>query len=122
MRPPSSPTDVGGIDWADGLVAIMDGPDPDSGTSWEVGYTYATKKPIVLVRTDFRHIAGRAGTYNPMMAESATVRLDLPAASTTEVITGILEALSRIEAERPGDAFGRRPAGHGDKVEPTADR
>jgi nucleoside 2-deoxyribosyltransferase len=32
--------DVGGIDWADGLVAIMDGPDPDSGTSWEVGYTF----------------------------------------------------------------------------------
>lgn len=100
MRPPSSPTDVGSIDWADGLVAIMDGPDPDSGTSWEVGYTYATKKPIVLVRTDFRHIAGRAGTYNPMMAESATVRLDLPAAPTTEVIAAILEALSKIERER----------------------
>jgi len=30
-------TDVRGIDWADGLVAITDGPDPDSGTSWEVG-------------------------------------------------------------------------------------
>jgi hypothetical protein len=23
------------IDWADGLVAIMDSPDPDSGTAWE---------------------------------------------------------------------------------------
>jgi nucleoside 2-deoxyribosyltransferase len=29
--------DVTGIDWADTLVAVMDGPDPDSGTSWEVG-------------------------------------------------------------------------------------
>ena len=47
-------TDVGGIDWADGLVAIMDGPDPDSGTSWEVGYAFGLKKWIVLVRTDIR--------------------------------------------------------------------
>jgi nucleoside 2-deoxyribosyltransferase len=91
-------TDVGGIDWADGLVAIMDGPDPDSGTSWEVGYAYGTKKPIVLVRTDFRALAGNAGEYNPMLTQAATVRLDLPAASTTEVVGAVLEALERIEA------------------------
>ena len=89
-------TDIGGIDWADGLVAIMDGADPDSGTCWEVGYAYGNKKPIVLVRTDFRDLAGKAGPYNPLMAESATIRLDLPSASTTEVITAILEALSTI--------------------------
>jgi nucleoside 2-deoxyribosyltransferase len=94
-------TDVGGIDWADGLVGIMDGPDPDSGTCWEVGYSYGCRKPIVLVRTDFRDLAGRAGTYNPMMAQSATVRLDLPAASTTEVITALLAALAQIERDRP---------------------
>jgi len=97
-------TDVGGIDWADGLVAIMDGPDPDSGTCWEVGYTYGVRKPIVLVRTDFRDMAGKAGRYNPMMAQSATIRLDLPAASTTEVITAILTALSAIEADGPANA------------------
>ena len=93
-------TDVGGIDWADGLVAIMDGADPDSGTCWEVGYSYGTRKPIVLVRTDFRSWAGRSGTYNPMMTESATTRLDLPAASTTEVIGAILDALTRLEGEQ----------------------
>jgi nucleoside 2-deoxyribosyltransferase len=91
-------TDVGGIDWADGLVAIMDGPDPDSGTSWEVGYAYGTKKPIVLVRTDFRALAGNADEYNPMLTQAATIRLDLPAASTTEVVGAVLEALERIEA------------------------
>ena len=89
-------TDVAGIDWSDGLVAIMDGADPDSGTCWEVGYAFGTGKPIVLVRTDIRDLAGTAGTYNPMMAESATVRLDLPAASTTEVISAILEALEAM--------------------------
>jgi nucleoside 2-deoxyribosyltransferase len=99
-------TDVGGIDWADALVAIMDGADPDSGTCWEVGYAYGTRKALVLVRTDFRDLAGKAGTYNPMMAESATVRLDLPAASTTEVVNAILDALARVER----DQIPERPA------------
>jgi nucleoside 2-deoxyribosyltransferase len=91
-------TDVGGIDWADGLVAIMDGPDPDSGTCWEVGYAYGCKKPIVLVRTDMRSMAGNSGKYNPMLTEAATIRLDLPTGSTTEVISAILDALRSIEA------------------------
>jgi nucleoside 2-deoxyribosyltransferase len=95
-------TDVDGIDWADGLVAIMDGADPDSGTCWEVGYAYGRHKPIVLVRTDLRELAGTAGRYNPMIAESAAIRLDLPAAPATEVIDAILEALSTLEQVRRG--------------------
>jgi nucleoside 2-deoxyribosyltransferase len=89
--------DVGGLDWADGLVAIMDGPDPDSGTSWEVGYAFR-KKPIVLVRTDFRATQGYEGGYNAMLTQSATIRLHLPSASTTEVVSAVLEALERIQA------------------------
>ena len=89
-------TDVSGLDWSDAVVAIMDGPDPDSGTAWEVGYSFR-KLPIVLVRTDIR-ASGSVGAYNPMLAEAATVRLDLPAASTTEVIAAVLEALARIES------------------------
>ena len=91
-------TDVGGIDWADGLVAIMDGPDPDSGTCWEVGYAYGVGKPIVLVRTDLRAMAGPAGDYNPMLTASATTRIDVPVASTTEVVAAILDALDRLES------------------------
>ena len=90
-------TDVGGIDWADGLVAIMDGLDPDAGTSWEVGYAFG-KKPIMLVRTDIRSQAGEFGEYDPMLTQAATIRLDLPAASTTEVVGAILDALERIQA------------------------
>ncbi len=92
-------TDVGGLDWSDGLVAIMDGPDPDSGTAWEVGYAFGTGKSIVLVRTDFRALAGSAGDYNPMLMQAATARIDLPAASTTEVISAVLDALALIEAD-----------------------
>lgn len=89
-------TDVEGIDWADGIVAIMDGPDPDSGTAWEVGYAFG-KKPIVLVRTDSRTLAGRSGDYNPMLTEAATTRLDLPGSTTSEVAHAIIGALERIE-------------------------
>ncbi len=90
-------TDVGGIDWADGVVAIMDGPDPDSGTAWEVGYAFGVRKPILLLRTDFRTLAGTAGDYNPMLTQAATIRVDAPAGSTTEVVGAVLDALTRIE-------------------------
>ena len=91
--------DVGGIDWADGVVAIMDGPDPDSGTSWEVGYAYGVNKPIVLVRTDFRSKPGDASDYNAMLTQAATIRLDLPTASTSQVVSAVIDALERIKAD-----------------------
>jgi nucleoside 2-deoxyribosyltransferase len=90
-------TDVGGIDWSDCLVAIMDGADPDSGTSWEVGYAYR-KKPIVLVRTDMRRNAGSGSSgYNSMLTESATIRVDAVAAPIDRVAREVLDALARLE-------------------------
>jgi len=88
-------TDVGGIDWADALVAIMDGPDPDSGTAWECGYAYG-KKPVVLVRTDFRAWGDPGMPYNPMLTASATLRLDLGFADMDTVEAAILDALRRL--------------------------
>ena len=46
--------DVDGVRGADAVVAVMDGADPDSGTSFECGLAYALGLPIVLLRTDFR--------------------------------------------------------------------
>ena len=88
--------DVAGIDWAEGVVAVMDGADPDSGTCWEVGYAFAHGKPVVLVRTDIRALAGPVGEYNAMLMQSATKRVDLPAAPTERVVAAILEALSAV--------------------------
>jgi nucleoside 2-deoxyribosyltransferase len=90
-------TDVAGIDQADALMAIVDGADPDSGTSWEVGYAYG-KKPIVLVRTDMRSAAGSGSSYNPMLAGSATVRVEADAAPLEQVAREVLDALARVEA------------------------
>ena len=94
-------TDVGGIDWAEALVAIMDGADPDSGTCWEVGYAYG-KKPVVLVRTDMRRNEGSGGSgYNPMLTESATIRLDVVAAPMDRVVSEVLGALASVDAQSP---------------------
>ena len=48
-------TMIDGVKTADAVVAILDGPDPDSGTSWECGYAYALGKPVYIVRTDIRN-------------------------------------------------------------------
>lgn len=45
---------IEGIEKCDAVVAILEGPDADSGTAYEVGYAAALKKPIIGVRTDFR--------------------------------------------------------------------
>jgi nucleoside 2-deoxyribosyltransferase len=88
--------DVEGIDWADAVVANMDGPDPDSGTCWECGYAYR-KKPVIIFRTDFR--AGDDPTkapYNLMLTESANIHLNVPFTSTENLAKLIDDGLRRI--------------------------
>ena len=38
----------------DAVAALLDGPQVDDGTAWEIGYAYAKGLPIVGIRTDFR--------------------------------------------------------------------
>src|SRR5437763_17146695 len=58
--------DVKGMDWSEGVVANMDGPDPDFGTCWECGYAFH-EKAIVLYPTHFRHARDAAnGAFNPL--------------------------------------------------------
>jgi nucleoside 2-deoxyribosyltransferase len=98
--------DVEGIDWADVVVANMDGPDPDSGTCWECGYAYR-KKPVIVFRTDFRagyRILGdlpdmeeqNEVPYNLMLTESATKHLELPFAAVDRVAESIDQALENL--------------------------
>ena len=60
-----------GVDWADIVVANIDGADPDSGTCWEAGYAY-NKKPVILYRTDIREERPPFGPYNLMLHQAAT--------------------------------------------------
>ncbi|MDD2613885.1 MAG: nucleoside 2-deoxyribosyltransferase [Methanosarcina sp.] len=63
---------VGGVDGSDVIVAVLDGVDVDSGTSWEIGYAYAKEKPVIGLRTDFRSLSD--GIVN-LMVEMAIVAL-----------------------------------------------
>ena len=102
--------DVAAIDWADMVVACMDGPDPDSGTAWECGYAYAKGKPIVCFRTDFR-ISGDAkgAPYNLMLTESATSRIELPFRTKPAAFRKrLLAQIHKAARARPTSKRGRK--------------
>jgi nucleoside 2-deoxyribosyltransferase len=89
--------DLAGLDWADGVVAIMDGADPDSGTCWECGYAYATRKPVVLFRSDIRVCGdGDDIPYNAMLIGAADAHIELPLATVDEAAEAIQAALGRV--------------------------
>jgi hypothetical protein len=71
---------VDNLENSNGVIAVVDGPDVDSGTAWEVGYYSAMinfgKRPsgdIYLLRTDFRECADGAYGVNLMVSESITI-------------------------------------------------
>ena len=47
-------TDLDALKKADITVALITGQDIDSGTSSEIGYTYAMKKPVLAIDADER--------------------------------------------------------------------
>lgn len=61
------------INQSDLILAILEGPDVDSGTSVEIGYAYALKKPIIGVRTDLR--ASEDNGVNLMISKACTLMI-----------------------------------------------
>jgi len=57
------------IDRADAVCALLDGPDGDSGTTFEAGYAHKAGKPVLVVRTDFRQNQDRG--LNIMLSRTA---------------------------------------------------
>ena len=55
---------------ADVVVAVLDGPDVDSGTALEIGVAYERRIPIIGVRTDFRESQDRG--VNVVIAAACT--------------------------------------------------
>jgi nucleoside 2-deoxyribosyltransferase len=81
-------SDLKGLDWADAVVACLDGPDPDSGTCWELGYAYARKKLSIVYRTDFR-LFERSDPINLMMTDSADHVIIMPTAPIADLAAEI---------------------------------
>ncbi|MEW4569571.1 nucleoside 2-deoxyribosyltransferase [Tautonia sp. JC769] len=95
--------DVEGVRSADVVVAVLDGADPDSGTSFECGLAFAIGIPIVAVRSDFR--AGgdalpgqRVPTINLMLSQavSAEVLLASPTTSLEDVSREVLRSIASL--------------------------
>jgi nucleoside 2-deoxyribosyltransferase len=100
--------DIDGVRSADAVVAVLDGADPDSGTSFECGLAFALGTPIVLVRTDFR--AGgdalpgqKLATVNLMLAQaaSAVVNLTSTLSSLDDLAVEVLKALESLPGSGP---------------------
>jgi len=100
--------DVDGVRSADAVVAILDGADPDSGTSFECGLAFALGIPIVIARTDFR--AGgdalprqKLATVNLMLAQAAAavVAITDPAATLEDLAEGVTRALAALPPSVP---------------------
>ena len=58
-----------GIDLCDGLFAVLDGVDVDSGTASEIGYAAALKKPVTAYRGDFRSAGDNEGSIVNLQVE-----------------------------------------------------
>jgi nucleoside 2-deoxyribosyltransferase len=88
-------SDVKGIDWADVVLACLDGSDPDSGTCWELGYAYGVKKSSIIYRTDFRLFEG-PDKINLMMTESADHVIIMPMAAVSDLAAAIENCLAQL--------------------------
>jgi nucleoside 2-deoxyribosyltransferase len=88
-------SDVRGLDWAEVVVACLDGPDPDSGTCWELGYAYGKNKQAIVYRTDFRLFEG-TDPVNLMMTESADHVIIMPMADVADLAAEIGKRLEEI--------------------------
>ena len=69
------------IDGCDAVVAIVDGPDADSGTCVEIGYAKGRGKTVIGVRTDFRGSEDHG--LNLMITNICTHLVTAPSTATT---------------------------------------
>jgi nucleoside 2-deoxyribosyltransferase len=54
---------------ADGMLAVLDGSDVDSGTAAEIGFASALAKPVVGLRTDLRRAGDNDGAVVNLQVE-----------------------------------------------------
>lgn len=80
---------------ADLVVALLDGPQVDDGTAWEIGYFHASRPGtarVIGIRTDFRRAGEAENSLVNAMIECSCTRI----ARSTE---DLLEAVSSLFSE-----------------------
>lgn len=84
----------GGVDRSQMVLAILEGSDADSGTSWEAGYAKGCGKPVVGVRTDFRKCEYK--NVNMMLYASCDVMVEDFSGSDEKLFAKIVEAIRTV--------------------------
>ncbi|MDE2362982.1 MAG: nucleoside 2-deoxyribosyltransferase [Hyphomicrobiales bacterium] len=84
------------IDACDLIVAVLDGPDVDSGAAAEIGYAFARGKRIVGYRGDFRLAADNIGSTVNLQVEYF-IR-----ASGGEIASSLSELMSALHVHGGG--------------------
>lgn len=74
------------LDACDLVVALLDGPQVDDGTAWEIGYAYAKGKPVVGIRTDFRNAGDTLHGRVNAMIEGSCIAVVTSAESVVRVL------------------------------------
>ncbi len=89
---------LAGLAGCDLVVAVIDGPQVDDGTAWEVGYAHARGLPAWGLRTDFRVAGDTAHSLVNCMIECSLGK-------TFRDVEPLLEALAAAApgAAREGD-------------------
>jgi nucleoside 2-deoxyribosyltransferase len=84
------------VDACDLVLANLDGPDCDSGTSAEIGYAFAKGKTIIGFRTDFRD--SEVDGVNSMLRYACTKFVLAPSHSATfeDLTDRIQEAFAEL--------------------------
>lgn len=86
---------------SDVVIACLDGPDPDSGVSWEDGYCFGKNRPTVVFRTDERLAESPGmGRCNLMLLESATVVVTSPCGGDLSLLCDCLCAAAKKAVAR----------------------
>ena len=70
------------LNQCDLMIAILDGPQVDDGTAWEIGYFFSQGKKILGIRTDFRRAGESEKSRVNLMIECSCLRV---ASSTKEL-------------------------------------
>jgi nucleoside 2-deoxyribosyltransferase len=85
------------IERADVVLAVLDQPDPDSGTCWECGYAFKLGIPIVGLRTDLRQCGDDDNPERPvnlMLARSCAGFVRAPF-NRREDMTSLVESVAK---------------------------
>ena len=89
---------------ADAVLAVLDGPDVDSGTAAEIGWAAAHATPVIGLRTDFRLADHEAAAVNLQVEDFVTC-------SGGRLVGTLDDALAALGDPRPRQSGGGAGAG-----------